>query len=235
MRKDDLYTLKFAAIICVTCSLLLAGASALLRGRQAMNAELDRQVNILKTLGISILDRNDRKLPRHEIRELFDNNINGMVFDVTNNTFLTDMTVNDIPKAELKSGAKLPLYLWQQDRKNRYAFPIEGKGLWGPIHGYMAVEDDMNTIAGVTFITEKETPGLGKEIENDAYEQKFKNKKIMRNGKLARFTIAKGQLMVQDNPHAVDGISGATLTGKGVEEMINRTLATYKLCFEKLK
>jgi Na+-transporting NADH:ubiquinone oxidoreductase subunit C len=109
-----------------------------------------------------------------------------------------------------------------------YVIPVVGSGLWGPIWGYIAMESDMKTIYGAKFDHKTETPGLGAEIRENFFSDKFSGKTL--NEVVPFFSVLKGGSVTDE--HSVDGITGGTITSKGVEKMINRTLGIYLLYFE---
>lgn len=116
-----------------------------------------------------------------------------------------------------------------------YIIPVRGKGLWGPIWGYIALEGDMNTVYGVSFGHKSETPGLGAEIETVKFQQQFNGKKIFdQDGDFVSIKAVKGGAL-PDNIHGVDAVSGATITSDGVTEMFRRTLSNYIPYFKKTK
>lgn len=99
----------------------------------------------------------------------------------------------------------------------KYVFPVRGYGLWSMMKGYLAVEPDLETVAGLTFYDQKETPGLGGEVMNPQWKKKWPNKKIYRDGQVA-LKVSKGDQ--SSNPYGVDALSGATITSNGVSKMI---------------
>ena len=125
---------------------------------------------------------------------------------------------------------QFPLFRCVTDEgQNLYVIPVVGSGLWGPIWGYVALEDDMTTIFGANFDHKTETPGLGAEIKESFFTVKFKGKKLNKDG-AALFSVLKGGAPTDES--SVDGITGGTITSKGVDEMINRTLKVYLRYFE---
>ena len=98
----------------------------------------------------------------------------------------------------------------------KYVFPVRGNGLWSMMQGYMAVEPDFQTVAGLTFYDQKETPGLGGEVENKNWKKKWKGKQIYDNGQVCLRVIKGDQT---NNPNGVDGLAGATITSDGVSKM----------------
>jgi len=199
-------TLTFAAVICVTCSLLLSGTAAGLKDRQQANEAFDVKRNIVKAFGI---------------------NMDGMARPEIESTF---------EKHVAEQAGDLPLYTWTEegaDAPTKYAFPITGKGLWSTLYGYLALDADLKTIAGISFYKHGETPGLGAEIEKAWFLSQFKGKKLYADGAPTEFEISKPGTPLSD--HAVDGISGATLTGNGVEALIRKDAAAYAEYFNSIK
>ena len=205
--REDTRTITFAAVICITCSLLLSGTAAGLKGRQEANKAYDVKRNIVKAFGIDI-----GEMKRPEIEATFEKHV-------------SEETAGD-----------LPLYIWTDDgadEPSKYAFPISGKGLWSTLYGYLALNADLETIAGISFYKHGETPGLGAEIEKNWFLVQFKGKRLYKDGKPLDFTIAKPGTAQGES--SVDGISGATLTGNGVEALLRKDAARYADYFNQIK
>ncbi|MCK4564279.1 MAG: FMN-binding protein [Verrucomicrobia bacterium] len=208
-------TLTFAAIVCVTCSLLLSGTAAGLKSLQEANKAFDVKRNIVKAFGYGF-DINGEgkkvKWKRPQFEETYTKHV-----------------------SEEKAG-ELPIYTWTDDgsdKPSKYAFPISGKGLWSTLYGYLSLNADLETIAGISFYDHKETPGLGAEIEKDWFLSQFAGKRLYADGASTEFVVAKPGYAQGDS--AVDGISGATLTGKGVEALIRKDAAAYANYFKSIK
>ncbi len=139
--------------------------------------------------------------------------------------------INNEVKA-LKDERELPVYECKNDGEMYYIFPLRGKGLWGPIWGYVSLKSDFNTIYGTNFDHKSETPGLGAEIKETWFEDQFKNKTIFADSKFVSVKVLKGGAKDGDI-HAVDAISGGTITSKGLETMIFDCLAGYSDFFNK--
>jgi len=135
---------------------------------------------------------------------------------------------------EVAGERELPVYICKVDTNKYYIFPLRGKGLWGPIWGYVALKNDFNTIYGANFDHKGETPGLGAEIKEDWFEAQFKEKKIMEEGKFVSIKVLKGEVD-PNNPHAIDAISGGTITSKGLEAMLFDCLNSYQEFFNVKK
>ena len=122
-----------------------------------------------------------------------------------------------------------------------YAFPIVGKGLWSTLYGYFALEGDLNTVRGITFYKHGETPGLGGEISKPWFQENFAGKRILDDdGSLVSVSVVKGFAADQysdpgDLEHHVDGISGATITARGVSAMVKEALEQYEPYFSSIR
>ncbi|PIE03525.1 MAG: NADH:ubiquinone reductase (Na(+)-transporting) subunit C [Acidobacteria bacterium] len=144
-------------------------------------------------------------------------------------------------KADYDPGYKL-VYAYNPDQTTTqaYVIPIEGYGLWDLIHGYLALNPDLNTVRGITFYQHKETPGLGALITEDWFVKQYKGKKILDpSGKLVSVEVSRGKAKDHHSgaelDHYVDGISGATLTGKGLNQFIKANLEIYEPYFVELR
>ena len=235
MHKNT-YVFFFAAIVTITCSILLAAAANLLRDRQQENIALDIRKNILASAGIGAEE--GKELTRKEILSLYDQYIGSRVIDRSGEE-VSDKTVEELdPKKDVNL---LPMYYAQDDSGIfAYIIPISGKGLWSTIYGYLALEEDLNTVAGITFYQHGETPGLGGEIDQDWFKNNFMGKKILSPaGDLVSISVVKGKVEEKipegERYHYVDGISGSTLTGNGLTNFLKEDLKTYQPYFEKLR
>ncbi|HHV04070.1 MAG: FMN-binding protein [Bacteroidales bacterium] len=123
--------------------------------------------------------------------------------------------------------AHLALYICTlEDGTRKYIIPLAGKGLWGPLRGYLALNGDFRTIYGAVFDHDAETPGLGAEITTAAFSDSFRGKSLYQADRFVSLSILKPG-KAASNPNAVDGISGGTLTSRGVENMIRESLEPY--------
>ena len=127
-----------------------------------------------------------------------------------------------------------PLFVFEKEGNTYYVIPVRGKGLWGPIWGYLALQGDMNTVYGASFGHKGETPGLGAEIETEIFQQQFVGKKILdESGRFVSVKVIKGGA-APDDVHGVDAVSGGTITSNGVTEMLSRTVSSYIPYFKSL-
>lgn len=234
-RNSDSYTFAFAAIVCVACSLVVSAGATLLKTRQEANARLDVQKNILRAVGL--LEEGVKPAPS-EVERLYASKIEGLVVGPEGKVVEGRKPEELDPE---KDRSLLPLYLSKEGgRAAAYAFPVSGKGLWSTLYGYLALEPDAVTVKGITFYRHGETPGLGAEIEKDWFQRNFEGKKVLdEKGRLVSITVVKGR--VEDSvpparrPHYVDGISGATITSKGVTGLVRAGLERYDPFFRKIR
>lgn len=230
-KNSRINVIKFALMVSLICSLLITAAAGGLKGFQQENIELDRKINLLKAAN---LIAPDKKLPKEQIKSLYDTHIQEVIVD-SQGKILTpgiDPGVEPGEKPDIESGA-LHLYYYKTDEVIQgYILPINSRGLWGKIQGYLAFENDGQTVSGFSVFSHSETPGLGGEIESAWFQKNFKGKKILNSqNEFVSVGIAKGKVSnlpeeIQEN--YVDGISGATLTGKYLSEGIKSTLTQYK-------
>ncbi len=225
------YTLAYAAGLTVLVGATLAVAVTGLKPRQEQNALLANRRAILQT----VIQADPQTLEQD-----YQSYVTERVFDSEGNE------VEDVAAAELslkeesrKPGdeQRLPLFVYRRDGNVKYIIPMQGAGLWGPIGAYLALEEDLATISGVSFSHEKETPGLGAEIDTPEFEDRYKGKKIYGDdGTLEPVAVLRGAGNDTDGrPHAVDGLTGATMTLNGVTQMFRQELTRYAKVFSKLR
>jgi len=213
----------FALATAVVCSFLLTAASAGLKGFQMENIDVDKKKNILMAVGLVDSGETYRKA---DILDIYGENIQS--FRVSPEGEMLDL------EQASATETSLPIYLYVKGSNiASYIIPINTKGLWGKIYGYLALNRDGSTITGFTVYKHSETPGLGGEIEKRWFQKNFEGKKILdKTGDFASISIAKGILpetFPQDKlPNFVDGISGATLTGKYLTTGLKNVLQAYE-------
>jgi len=206
----------FALMLSAVCSLIITASAVGLKGLQEANMALDKRVNILKAVGLI----KNKKPSKKDINALYEAHIKEAMVDSQGKVI------------ETYAPDSLNLYFYQdQGRIKGYILPINTRGLWGKIQGYLAFENDGQTVSGFSVFSHSETPGLGGEIESAWFQKNFKGKKILNSqDKFVSVGIAKGKaenLPKDLQSHYVDGISGATLTGKYLSEGIKETLMKY--------
>ncbi len=232
MHKNS-YVFFFAAVVTISCSILLATAANLLKERQQENIALDMQKNILASAGLG-----SAEMERAEILKLYTEYIRSKVINKSGDE-VRDKKVEQLdPKKDVDL---LPLYFAEENGEVlAYIVPISGKGLWSTIYGYLALEKDLVTVKGITFYQHGETPGLGGEIEKEWFKDNFKGKKILSStGQLVSITVLKGKVAGRYSgdqaDHYVDGISGSTLTGNGLNKFLKKDLEIYEPYFSTIR
>jgi Na+-transporting NADH:ubiquinone oxidoreductase subunit C len=225
----------------VIVAALLSTAATVLKPFQEANARAAKMVEILKSFGVeSSREQADELFNRYIVEEIAISS-GGEVMSLyqkgkkvrggDTRPFELDMK-KELKKQLAGEPATFPLYKAQKEGKIFYVIPLYGKGLWGPIWGYIALKDDLKTVSGVTFGHKGETPGLGAEIEKLPFQEQFKNKVIWdAKGNFTPIDVVKGgvnNLAAGQQLHSVDGISGGTLTSNGVDAMLDNVLRIYK-------
>ena len=212
------YTLIYMVVIITIVSLLLSITSGSLRSFQEDNVRLDTKKQILNSLPGIELGEDAAATYAATIKEY-------NMLDAEGNVVKTLDPVADFDiKAE---EGQFPMYVAEVNGETKYILPMNGAGLWGAIWGYMALNDDRNTVFGVFFNHAGETPGLGAEIVTEKFRKPFIGKELLKNGKFASIAIEKAGTKVEDRDQ-VDAISGGTITSKGVEAMLSSSLVNYE-------
>jgi Na+-transporting NADH:ubiquinone oxidoreductase subunit C len=234
MNKDSSgFTFGFATVTVIIVAVLLSLAAIGLGPSQEKNVRTEKMQNILASIGINSTPKEAEKLFNQYIKEQLVLDSKGKPVTGNISAFNIDLK-KELDKARTgKADEQLfPFFVFNKEGKTLYVIPVRGKGLWGPIWGYIAMEGDMSTIHGASFGHKGETPGLGAEIETNEFQQQFVGKKILdENGNFVSVKVKKGGA-APDDLHGVDAISGGTITSNGVEEMLQRTLGYYIAYFK---
>lgn len=224
--NSNTYTVIYSAVIVVIVAFLLAFVSKTLKPMQDVNVSLDKKKQILASLNI-------RDLSDTEVSETYKNVIiKDEVIDEHNTVLLEGTQGGEqagfkLGSSDYKAG-KLALYICKVNGQTKYVIPVYGMGLWGPISGYIAVNEDKNTVFGVYFNHESETAGLGAEIkDNKDWQRQFIGKNITKPGTegIALAVVKKND--VKDKSVQCDAVTGATLTSDGVSLMLKDCLGKY--------
>ncbi len=219
--SDHLRSFVTAAVLCIVCSLLLTAAATGLRPLQLRNMQIDRQKNLLRA--VNLID-DDASYRPEQIEAIYRDNIQSLRADEE----------GYLVSADSPDAVGLPLYVYLREGEiDAYIIPIEARGLWGKIHGYLALDNDGSTVTGFTVYKHSETPGLGGEIEQRWFQQNFVGKQIVdRDGHFVSVGIARGavadRIPADQQMNYVDGISGATLTGKYLSDSMRDVLKLYE-------
>jgi Na+-transporting NADH:ubiquinone oxidoreductase subunit C len=242
-KNSNAFTFLFAIAMVVVVGASLSFAAISLKPRQVENAIQKDMISILSSIGVNADRSNASELFYKYITERITLNYQGEA--ISTRTGEIDAQDEEDPfnvdvqkeyrNPKLKpQDRNYPLYLAEVDGKKLAVVPMVGKGLWGPIWGYVALEGDYNTIFGAVFSHKSETPGLGAEITEGFFQEPFEGKQIYdSNGNLVSIDVKKGG--AGDSPHAVDGITGGTITSVGVQEMMRRTFGVYDNYFQSKK
>ena len=235
-RDSNLYTFLFATIMVFVVATVLAFTSQSLKDLQSENVRKEKMQNILSTVGI-IIDRDGaeelfNKYIEDQLAIQNDGSIDASV-DVFNNVKLS-LELKKTPEDQ-----DFPLYVANIESEKYYIIPIRGNGLWNAIYGYISIKEDLNTIKGVVFDHIGETAGLGAEITQDWFIERFVDEKLFDiNNNLVGIKVSKTNNDPNNsdkNDHEVDAISGATITGDGVTDMIKERLEHYIPYFNTLR
>jgi len=223
------YIFIFSSVMVIAVATLLAMAATLLQPKQLKNLEIEKKKSMLESIGIEATAVTTESLYDKYITESFVLNSKGENVDGVD---AFNIVLKDEEKKPLEE-QHLPLFKATTENGEKVTIiPVEGKGLWGPIWGYISVKSDMNTIYGATFDHKGETPGLGAEINTRGFEDMFIGKKLYEAEKFVSVGVLKGGAKEGD-PHNVDAISGGTITSKGLEKMLVDCLQKYNGYFLK--
>ncbi|MFY8037930.1 MAG: NADH:ubiquinone reductase (Na(+)-transporting) subunit C [Cyclobacteriaceae bacterium] len=233
VRQSNLYIVLYAAAITIVCGGALAWASQSLKPLQDANIEMERKKNILSTV---------MKLEEGaNIEQLYAARVKERVIDFQGNVKagVLASSVNIAEQYKLKPEQRLlPVYEFRNQadtsKIENAVMPVYGYGLWNNIWGFVALQSDLNTVQGVKFEHAGETPGLGARITSDDIQERYKGKSVFDGDNVSSVVMQKGEgFDYSKDPHKVDGMSGATLTGKGVNNMLSDYLNCYKNYLKK--
>lgn len=238
-KNNNAYIIIYASVMIIIVAVLLSVASMALSGRQKDNIAVEKQGAILSAIGLGgdadkVKDKTKyiQEEYRKYIVESYVVNGEGNVVEGVDAFGLLDNLKAQFaaPVADMQ----LPVFVAKLDDGTELnVLSLYGAGLWGPVWGYIALEGDWNTIYGAVYDHQGETPGLGAEISTPIFEHQFDGKTIFENGQFTRIAVLKGAGASAGNNHAVDAISGGTLTSRGVEAMLHDCLSTYLPLIEK--
>jgi len=227
-------TLTVALILCVVCSIVVASSAVLLRPLQQANKDLDRKTNILAAAGllkegVSI----DSQFADISVRAVdlstgkFTDAVDVAVYDqrkASKDPALSAELSSDDDLAKISRRANIAtVYIVESESGiDKIILPIKGYGLWSTLYGFIALDGDLNTVAGLGFYEHAETPGLGGEVDNPAWKKKWVGKHVFNAEGETALSVVKGAVDTSKakSVHQIDGLSGATLTGRGVHNLI---------------
>ena len=238
MNESVLKTISVAFCVCLICSLIVSTSAVSLRDKQKENKLNDRRIKVLEVADIDIDTTKTIAEQFKQLEQKFIDFNTGQLMDEYKDFNIDEydqlMSAKDsslstsVPSSEdiaiIKNRENVgKIFILRDDFGNidKLILPIRGYGLWGTLFGYIAIEGDFNTVSGITYYEHKETPGLGAEVDNDDWKKSWIGKKIYQEDEVA-LTVIKGKVS-NDDPsqlYKVDGLSGATITGRGVSNMI---------------
>ena len=228
------YTLLFTAIVTVVLAFLLSIVDSSLKEKYEKNVEVDIRKNILISLGFSSTDV--LSMNNENVESIFQNSIVGFVVDNSGSIVENKLPQDIDPNLDLNL---YPIYKRVSNNVTEgYSIPISGKGLWGTMFGYFSIEPDGSTAKGITFYQHIETPGLGGEVDKPWFQNNFVGKRFVdENGNLIGIQTVKGQVdeTSEEAYHLVDGISGATMTSRGLNQFLLKDLKFYDPFFSKIR
>ena len=237
MNESIVKTIGVAFAVCLICSLVVSASAVSLRDLQKENKLNDKRIKILQ-----VADIYDPKISIaeqfSELESKFIDFNTGLMMDEYNNFSIDDYDQIVITK-DPNLSSKVPtsediaiiknredvgkIYILRDEigAIHKLVLPIRGYGLWGTLYGYISIEDDFNTVSGIEFYDHKETPGLGAEVDNPKWKAQWKGKKIYKDNKV-NLAVIKGKVEAGDSEssYKIDGLSGATITSRGVTNMV---------------
>ena len=230
-KQSNGYTLVYIIVLVAVGGAALAITSMSLAAHKKANADADKMRQILAAVHV---------VPeKGQMQQAYDKYITSII--VVNSTGETvegsDAFDIDVAAEVKKPEAErlLPVYIAKVESGTKYIMPVYGAGLWGPIWGYVAIDADGSTVYGAFFGHQGETPGLGAEIEKPGFSEQFNGKELWKNDVFSPVAVVKKGQKPQDDRDYVDGISGGTITSKGVSAMLSDCLQPYADFLQKVK
>lgn len=237
MQHSTGYIIGFSAIVCVVCAFFVAGSAVSLKDLQVRNALVDKQKNVLSVAGL-MAEGDD--LSPFEVQELFEKSIRPKVIDLETgeiNTTVDGKSFDqrkasrdpDMSQRAPENPAKvlripnqgLVYEVVQNGQVEAVIVPIEGMGLWSIMYGYIALDPDIETIRGITYYEQGETAGLGGEVQNPRWKARWPGRRAFDERGNVKIKVKKGAAgPPAEDPYQVDGLSGATITSRGVTNML---------------
>ncbi|MDL2265979.1 NADH:ubiquinone reductase (Na(+)-transporting) subunit C [Parabacteroides sp. OttesenSCG-928-G07] len=216
-RDSNVYTVVYASVMVLLVAVLLAFTSQSLRSFQKKNEDNDKRQQILRSINVDVKADVAETKYNELIEDAFLVNENGQKVD--GDAFAADA-------AKMFNEKKYPVFIAKVDGQTKYIMALYGAGLWGPLWGYIALNDDKNTVYGADFSHSGETPGLGAEITRTEFSGQFAGKKVFQGNDYKSIAVVKpGKSAIGQD--YVDGISGGTITSQGVDLMLFDSLNSY--------
>ncbi len=238
MKQTNTYIIVYSIVLVVVVAVVLSLVTLWLTPRQQSNVQAEKMSDILGSVGLYDAQKASEADDKNEyIKELYAKYII--------ESFLVDSKGNKIAGSEKEafmalgnlkavfakpeSERRLPVFVSKNGAGQvNYIFPVYGAGLWGPIWGYISLATNLDTVDGAVFGHKGETPGLGAEIANPPFQKQFIGKSLFDGASFVGISVTKGVGSSSGNPHAVDAVSGGTITSRGVQSMIKDCLGDYE-------
>ena len=231
-KKESLgKTFGIVVAVCLVCSIVVSGAAVGLRSLQQTNAALDKKSNILNAAGLY-----DMGMSNSEIESTYSERVESRFVNLDSGQFVeapkpdydmykaaketeysTKVTNSNVGFQRRPDVASVYLVRDAQGEVSRIILPVHGSGLWDLMYGFLALDADGKTVRELIYYQQKETPGLGGEVQNPSWQEKWDGKEIYENGEVAIRVVKNAN---PSNPHTIDALSGATLTSNGVENTV---------------
>ncbi len=238
MQRSIAYTVFFAGAVCVLCAILVSTSAVSLADLQDANATLDKRKNVLSAAG---LIEAGQAVSAEQVEQLFEN-IEAVAVELESGEENADIDPATYDQQKARKDPemsreippnpsvimRLPKYavvyhvVDGQGQVEMIVLPIEGYGLWGTLYGFLALDADTKTIRGLTYYQHKETPGLGGEVDNPRWKALWPGRVAFDENWQPAIKVIKGKVgPPSEAPHQVDGLSGATITSRGVTNMLD--------------
>ena len=231
-KKESLgKTVGIVVAVCLVCSIVVSGAAVGLRSLQQTNAALDKKSNILNAAGLY-----EMGMSNNAIESTYSERVEQRYVNLEEGTFVeapapdydmykaakqteysTKVTNSNVGFQRRPNVASVYLVRDEAGDVSRIILPVHGSGLWDLMYGFLAIDADGQTVRELIYYQQKETPGLGGEVQNPAWQDKWDGKELYENGEVAIRVVKNAN---PSNPHTIDALSGATLTSNGVENTI---------------
>ncbi|MDP7033266.1 MAG: Na(+)-translocating NADH-quinone reductase subunit C [Planctomycetota bacterium] len=243
MRHDSvLGTLTVAAVLCIVCSVIVSATAVSLRERQESNKVLEMKRNVLVAAGLfeegDTVEELFGQVERHLIdlssgRVVEDGEVDPESYDPRTAAKDPELGVEIDPEKDLagikRRGKYAFVYLVRKDEAiEQIILPVYGKGLWSTLYGFLSLRRDGRTVSGITFYEHKETPGLGGEVDNPVWKASWSGKQVRDESGRPILEVLRGSVSAEDPQafHKIDGLSGATITSRGVQNLIQYWLGS---------
>ena len=237
MEHSSRYVVLFAAAVCGVCAIFVSGSAVLLKERQEENKRLDLQKKVLALVGL--MEEGER-LPGEEIRRRFEESIVPRVVTLETGHYAEEIDAANFDQRQATADPEtsrvaapntakvirvpdsaLVYHVQKAGKLGSLILPVQGYGLWSTLYGYIALAPDSKTIVGITFYKHGETPGLGGEVDNPGWKAKWPGRTAFDSRWQPAISVKKGIAgPPETDPYQVDGLSGATITSRGVTSLV---------------